>query len=420
MTPACSQHQVRLHAGRRGKERKVDLAEVFRRYGEAYRLKYRLPTHYCRVMRAIEHCRTRHMGGHLHRCEACKKEIPVYNPCGNRHCPRCQNLAKARWLAKRKSELLPVGYFHYVFTLPHDLNPLVLCNRKILLTLLFASVHKALAVFGADPQWRLEGQVGFIAVLHTWSQTLWDHFHLHCIIPGGVLRKDGCWKTCSEKYLFRIDSIAKAFRNIYLEGLSQAYRQGKLSFPGQLASLGEPGKFAELINCLQTKGWICHAKRPFAGPKQVLDYLGRYTHRVAISNHRILSIEDDGHVQFSYKDRQDQNKTKTMSLTAQEFIRRFLLHVLPKRFMKIRYYGYLAHRHRRQNIQRIRDQIPDTDTRTQDKLNDTMEALAASARPRCPHCGSLELKRILRIPSYFDVYCVRRATTRAPPSHRAT
>lgn len=408
---SCSQDETGFRAKNNDKEPKVDLAAIFRQYGEAYRRKHRLPTHYCRVMRAIEQCRTRHMGGHLHRCGACGKEVPVYNPCGNRHCPRCQNLARARWLAKRKAELLPVGYFHYVFTLPHELNSLTLCNRKIMLDLLFEAVQKSLAIFGRDPQWKLEGQVGFIGVLHTWTQTMLDHFHLHCIIPGGVLRKDGQWKVCSEKYMFRIDSLAKLFRNIYLEGLLNAYEQGKLDFPGRSASLAEPTRFAAFVSDLKSKGWICYAKRPFAGPQQVLDYLARYTHRVAIGNHRIQSVEDN-HVQFSYKDRRDHNKVKSMCLTPDEFIRRFLLHVLPARFMKIRYYGFLAHRHRKQNIQHIRDQVFCNDAAGQKSMTVTVKEIPLSARPCCPFCGSPDITRVLRIPPDCSA---QQAISRDPP-----
>lgn len=416
MAVACSRHETGRRQRADGTENKPTLADIFRQYGEAYRRKHRLPTHYCRVMRAIEHCRTRHMGGHLHHCQACGAEVPVYNPCGNRHCPRCQHLARAKWLARRTDELLPVGYFHYVFTLPHDLNPLVLCNRKIMLNILFDSVRNVLTAFAEDPQWRLKGQIGCIAVLHTWSQTLLDHFHLHCIIPGGVLRADGSWKQSRETYLFRIDSLSKAFRNAYLDSLNRAYQSGKLLFPGRLASWKKPKTWDDIIRHLQTKNWIAYAKRPFAQPEQVLDYLGRYTHRVAISNHRILKSEPSGHVQFKYKDRRDNNKTKTMRLSAEEFIRRFLLHVLPRRFMKIRYFGYLAHSRRKSSIQRIRSQIPEADARrSSTDLEQVLADLTAAVSFCCPRCGGKLSSLTIRIPPSMDPAQYHCTGARSPP-----
>jgi hypothetical protein len=253
-------------------------------------------------------------------------------------------MAKEQWLNDRKSELLPAGYFHSVFTLPHLLNPIVLCNMKITLDILFEAVNETLQAFAADPKWRLKGQIGFIGVLHTWSQTLLDHFHLHCLIPGGALSFDKKqWKHAGEKFLFKTESMAKDFKKRYITKLTDAYEQNQLIFPGNTAETGTPDGFETLIDQLWSKKWIVYAKRPFSGPEQVIEYLGRYTHRVAISNHRIKAI-DDGKITFSYRDRSDENKLKEMTLKADEFIRRFLLHILPRGFVKIRYFGFLFHR----------------------------------------------------------------------------
>jgi hypothetical protein len=260
-----------------------EVADIFRLYGADYRQSKSLSYGQIKVMRHIKECRTAFLGGHVERCNVCSFERIAYNSCRNRHCPKCQAMAKEQWLNDRKAELLPCGYFHLVFTLPHDLNPFILGNRKQTLTLLFSAANETLQTFARDPQWRLEGQLGFIAVLHTWSQTLIDHFHLHCLIPGGALvfTKDK-WIPASESFLFRVESLAKEFRKRYLRKLKNAYHQDKIKVSGNNA-------FGDMLRSLAECQWIVYAKRPFSGPQQVLEYLGRYTHRVAISNHRILS-----------------------------------------------------------------------------------------------------------------------------------
>ena len=329
------------------------------------------------------------MGGHIHRCDECDYERNAYNSCRNRHCPKCQTMAKEKWLNDRKAELLPTGYFHLVFTIPHELNPIILCNEKHLLNILFQAVNETLQAFAKDPQRRLEGQLGYIAVLHTWSQTLMDHFHLHCLIPGGALSpvKDR-WTPAREKFLFRIQSLKKAFQNRYIAKLQDAYDHNQLIFPGKTSETGTPDGFASLLKNLKTKKWIVYAKRPFAGPEEVLEYLGRYTHRVAISNNRILSI-DDGKITFTYKDRNENNKTKVMTIEVTEFIRRFLLHVLPKRFMKIRYFGFMYHRERRKNIELIR-QLIDPDEEYEQKIEETLQKIMLRLTgidiSLCPRC----------------------------------
>ena len=384
-----------------------EVADVFRLYGERYRAEHPLSRDRLKVMSLIERCRTPALGGHLDRCDACGYELPSYNSCRNRHCPKCQTLAKERWLQERQEELLPVGYFHLVFTLPHQLNPLLLGNRRALLALLFAAVADTLQAFAHDPQWRLEGQLGFLAVLHTWSQTLIDHFHLHCLIPAGVLREDGSWQSARESFLFRTQSLAKAFRSRYLDLLERCYRQNKLLLAGSTSPLGAPEQFARFVDALRHKPWIVYAKRPFAGPQQVLDYLGRYTHRVAISNHRILSV-GDGHVIFSYRDRRDHNRSKQMSLDGQEFIRRFLLHVLPPGFMKIRHFGFLANTCKTANLQRIRAQLgqsplPQAPQPSPETVAEMMLRITGEDISRCPRCRQGRLVRAAELPALLPV-----------------
>jgi len=382
---------------------RFEVADIFRLWGERYRAEHPLSRDQLKVMSLIERCRTASLGGHLDRCDACGYEIPSYNSCRNRHCPKCQTLAKERWLQERQGELLPVGYFHLVFTLPHELNPLVLCNKRALLALLFSAVADTLQAFAHDPQWRLQGQLGFLAVLHTWSQTLIDHFHLHCLIPAGVLREDGGWQPARESYLFRTPSLAKAFRSRFLDLLDRCYRQKALLFAGCTSPLETSAQFAPFLDSLRDKPWIVYAKRPFAGPQQVLDYLGRYTHRVAISNHRILSIHD-GRVTFSYRDRRDQNRRKQMSLDAQEFIRRFLLHVLPPGFMKIRHFGFIANPCKADNLKRIREQLgqdslPGAPPPPAESVAEMMLRITGEDITRCPYCRQGHLVRVAELPA---------------------
>ena len=310
-------------------------------------------------------------------------------------------MAREQWLAARNAELLPVGYFHNVFTLPHDLNPVLLCNMKPMLEMLFAAVNETLQAFAADPRWRLEGRLGFIAVLHTWSQTLMDHFHLHCLIPGGVLSFDRTtWRPARKKFLFRKDSMAKEFKKRYLRKFEDAYRNNELIFPGKTAETGTPQGFRRLVRKLRSVKWVAYAKRPFAGPSQVLEYLGRYTHRVAISNNRIRCI-DHGKVTFAYRDRKDRDAVKEMTLEADEFIRRFLLHVLPKGFMKIRYFGYMFHREKKAAISLIRDLIdPDGNYKPTEKesAREIMLRLTGLDITRCPSCGKGQMVQVMEIP----------------------
>jgi len=380
---------------------KLEVADVFHRYGERFRRNNKLPNAQLKVMRHIEICRSAELGGHVEQCSDCGFERISYNSCRDRHCPKCQTLAKEKWLNDRKAELLPCGYFHMVFTLPHDLNPIILCNKKVALGLLFAAVNQTLQAFAKDPQWRLEGQLGFILVLHTWSQTLMDHFHLHCLIPGGALSftKDR-WIPANESFLFRAKSLAKEFKNRYLSLLKTAYHKNELIFPGNTAQYKSRETFDLLIQSVFKAKWITYAKRPFAGPEQVLEYLGRYTHRIAISNNRIQSI-DNGKVVFTYRDRADNNELKTMTVTAEEFIRRFLLHVLPERFMKIRYFGFLSNKNKGEAIDLIR-RLTNSDAQWPEKKEETviemLFRLTGEDITLCPKCKKGRMRTIERLP----------------------
>lgn len=368
-----------------------EVADVFRLHGDSYCRQYPISPEQLKVLNLAQSCRTAALGGHLEKCESCAFERPAYNSCRNRHCPKCQTITKEHWLTDRRDELLPTGYFHLVFTLPHLLNPIILCNKKQLFGVLFESVNEVLTDFAKDPQWRLEGRIGFIAVLHTWSQTLMDHFHLHCLIPAGALSFDETrWKAARRKYLFRTRSLAKAFKRRYLQKLRCLFDKRSLQFPGKSSPYGTSAGFEKLLAGASNKEWIVYAKRPFSGPEKVLDYLGRYTHRVAISNHRIVSVQN-GKVSFIYRDRSDNNRKKTMTLEAVEFIRRFLMHVLPDGFMKIRYFGFLSHRHKKRCIPVIR-QLIDPKGEYRKRIKETtveiMIRLIGMDITGCPKCGA--------------------------------
>jgi predicted Zn-ribbon and HTH transcriptional regulator len=377
-----------------------EVADIFRLYGDHYRRHNPVSYEQEKAMHHIEVCRTAELGGHVEQCDQCGFERVAYNSCRDRHCPKCQTSTKEQWLNDRKSELLPCGYFHLVFTLPHDLNPIILCNKKTTLKILFTAVSETLQAFAKDPRWRLKGQLGFIAVLHTWSQTLMDHFHLHCLIPAGAFSsaKDR-WMPAGHSFLFRIDSLAKEFRKRYLYMFKTAYLKEDLIFPGKTADFGEQQTFEQLIQSLSKVQWIAYAKSPFAGPEHVLEYLGRYTHRVAISNHRIVSILN-GKVTFTYRDR-ERSKTREMTIDAGEFIRRFLLHILPKGFMKIRYFGFLAHKNKKKAIPILRKLI-NPDVKLPEKAKETIQEmmlrLTGTDITCCPKCKKGKMTRIKKLP----------------------
>ena len=378
-----------------------EVADIFRAYGKDYLKNHTVPYSHKKVMHHITVCRTAELGGHIEQCDRCGFQRNAYNSCRDRHCPKCQSLVKEKWLNDRKAELLPCGYFHLVFTLPHELNPIILCNKTVTLAILFAAVSETLQAFARDPQWRLEGQLGFMAVLHTWSQTLMDHFHLHCIVPGGALSADKTrWAPARDSYLFRVESLAKEFRKRYLQKLEKAFLHGKLIFPGNTQIYGCPRRFKTLLQSLFRTTWIVYAKRPFAGPEQVLEYLGRYTHRVAISNNRIVSMEN-GKVTFTYKDRKCNHEVKNMTLDVHEFIRRFLLHVLPEGFMKIRYFGFLANTNKKTCIPLLRNLIDPTaqcPESVAETLQEMMLRLTGDDISCCPQCQKGKMVNVQTLP----------------------
>ena len=387
-------------------QEQVELADIFRLYGDDYRRSYAVSYEQLKVMHHIEICRTAELGGHVEKCDRCAFEQIAYNSCRDRHCPKCQTLTKEQWLNDRKAELLGCSYFHLVFTLPHDLNPIILSNKQTTVNILFAAVNQSLQAFAKDPQWRLEGRLGFISVLHTWSQTLIDHFHLHCLIPAGALSftKDR-WIPAKDSFLFKITSLSKEFRKRYLKLLLSAYLKDRLVFSKKTAALESKQNFQQLINSVSKTKWIAYAKRPFAGPQQVLEYLGRYTHRVAISNNRIISI-DNGRVTFTYRDRQKDNEIKKMTVVADEFIRRFLLHVLPKGLMKIRYFGFLSHTNKKEQIPLIRNLIDPHATlpeKINESINEMMLRLTGIDITCCPQCKKGKMIRIRKLPIEDDL-----------------
>lgn len=336
---------------------KWEIADIFRLHSKQYRDSHSLPLSHLKVMHSIEVCRTAYLGGHVEKCDSCEYERHAYNSCRNRHCPKCQTLTKAKWLEARKSEILPVGYFHTVFTLPHEINPVALCNQKIIFDMLFKAVPETLLEFGRN---NLGGNIGFLAILHTWDQTLLDHIHLHCMIAGGALSSDKtAWIPARENYLFSVKALSQVFRGKFLDYLKQVFTTGELVFAGKTSPLADEKEFLQFIKMLKQKDWVVYCKKPFAGPEHVLDYIGRYTHRVAISNNRIVNVENSM-VTFTYRDRKNADVRKTMTLKAEEFIRRFLLHVLPQGFVRIRHFGFLANRYKKENIQKCRELIDDS------------------------------------------------------------
>ena len=313
-----------------------EVADIFRRYGAAYRESHgaSLCTAQRRVMSAIELCRTAALGGHVERCDRCDHQRVCYNSCRDRHCPKCQSLARDKWLEDRRSELLDTQYFHVVFTLPQPIAAIALQNKEIVYNILFRTAGETLRTIAADPR-HLGAQIGFFAVLHTWGQA-------HCVVPGGGISMDGTrWISSRRKFFLPVLVLARLFRRLFLDYLRKAFDAGDLQFFSSLEPLRTRDAFLRHIAPIRKKDWVVYAKRPFAGPEQVLKYVARYIHRVAISNDRLLDI-NDGKVQFRWKDYRDCNRHKTMTLGADEFIRRFLLHVLPDGFQRVRYFGFLA------------------------------------------------------------------------------
>jgi hypothetical protein len=397
--PRCAAAGV--HRGR------WEVADIVRLYGAQYKAAHRVPRPQRRVLRALVQCRTAALGGHREQCQACGHTRPVYNPCRNRHCPKCQALAQATWRQAQQALLLPIPYFHVVFTLPHALNPLVRANPRRLYTLLFRTVWETLTTFARDPR-HLGAEIGVTAVLHTWSQTLTDHIHLHCIVTGGGLCADGSrWKaTKKRRFLFPVRAMAKLFRGKFLARLEDAYRTKRLVCVAQSAPLADPIEWQRLLADLRGNPWYVYAKAPLAGPKQVLNYLARYTHRIAISNERIVAV-DNGTVTFRYKDYAAGGTCRERPVAATEFLRRFLLHVLPDGFMRVRHYGLLANRTRQRKLTRCRELLgaatpvdePAVDQpAVEDSMAERILRLTGVDVLRCPFCGQGPMRRIETLP----------------------
>jgi hypothetical protein len=327
----------------------VEVQDIFSRYSSEFQKAHPLPSYQRKAMNHILHCRSAVLGGHFDQCDTCGHIRISYNSCRDRHCPKCQNLARERWLINREQELLDVGYFHIVFTAPAALRPLALRNQKVIYDIFFRAASETLRELAADPQY-LGADIGMLCVLHTWGQNLMDHPHLHCLVPGGGLSFDGLhWIHSSKKFFIPVKVLSRKFRGKFLAFLKDAVFSNKLHFHGQTSYLNENCVWQKFIDNLYKSEWVVYCKKPFASAAHVLRYLGRYTHRVAISNQRIVSAEN-GLVTFKYRDYRDKNKQKLMTVSAAEFIRRFLLHILPSRFVKIRYYGIFANRVRKVKV----------------------------------------------------------------------
>jgi Putative transposase/Transposase zinc-binding domain len=344
-------------------EHRLEVADVFRQYGKEFldQWGHTLSPQQLRAFRDISACRTAALGTQVEQCDHCGHQVIAYRSCRNRHCPKCHSRTRDEWLQERAKELLPVPYCHVVFTLPSELAPLALQNPRVLYALLFRAVSESLLEMAADPK-RLGAKIGFLAVLHTWTQRLEHHPHIHCVVPAGGLSSDQQrWVPCRKKFFLPVKPLGRLFRRKFLDYLEDAFAQGELMFHGRLRELAHPVVFANLISSLRDRDWVVYAKPPFGTPDQVLRYLARYTHRVAISNGRLVRSQD-GRVYFKWRDSRDGNQIKETSLEAVEFIRRFLLHVLPTGFVKIRHFGLLSNRNRKAMIRRCRELLPSLET----------------------------------------------------------
>ena len=363
----------------------LEVADILRLHGDAYRRAHagHLGRVERRVMSAIEQCRTAALGGHIDACTDCGRIRHAYNSCRNRHCPKCQGQAREAWLAARQSELLPVAYFHVVFTLPAPLAEIAFQNKDVVYTMLFRTAAETLRVVAADPR-HLGAEIGLVAVLHTWGQNLHHHPHVHCVVPGGGPSLDRSrWIQCRPGFFLPVRVLSRLFRRLFLAELQAAFLAGELGFFGALADLAEPAAFARRLDDLRKIEWVVYAKPPFGGPEQVLAYLGRYTHRVAITNSRLVGMTETT-VCFRWKDYRHRGKAKTLTLDADEFIRRFLLHALPDGFHRIRHYGFLANGQRAAKLNLCRSLLAVS------RAEPAAEAVRPShATPRCSCCGGL-------------------------------
>jgi len=374
------------------KEPQLQVADILRNHIADYQKAYPLWPEHKKIVSDLLNCRTAHLGGKIERCDHCAALRIVYHSCRNRHCPKCQNMPRERWLEKRKQEILPVNYFHVVFTLPHELNTIILNNKKVMFNILFAAASKTLLSFGEN---ELNAKLGFLATLHTWDQKLKDHFHLHCLIPGGGLSKDkNEWISSKDDYLFNQDALSLVFRGKFIDYMDHACKKGDLKLSTKA--------FKKLKNTLFEKKWVISVREPVKRPEYVLEYLARYTHRVAIANTRIKALKD-GMVSFTAKDRK-QNCTEMITISAVEFIRRFLLHSLPKGFARIRQYGFLANRNRTENLNTIRCLLGLSAAVKSDiqPVEELMLQLTGIDITTCPCCNKGKMHVFAQIPKYRD------------------
>ena len=375
----------------------LQVADIVREHRGAYEALRggSLPATQSRVLDDIVHCRTAFHGGHLLRCNECGHEDISYNSCRNRHCPKCQAAARVEWLAQREKELLPVQYFHVVFTLPQEIAALALQNKRVVYQILLRTSAETLRQIAADPK-HLGAEIGFLSVLHTWGQTLLHHPHVHCVVPGGGLSPDGSrWISCPKGFFLPVRVLSPVFRGKFLEQLRAAHGRGELVFHGKLQHLDDPNTFRSYLAATYKSNWVVYAKPPFGGPEQVLKYLARYTHRVAISNRRILTLED-GKVSFSWKDYANGSKRRVMTLDAVEFLRRFLLHVLPKGFVRLRHYGLLSNRARRAKLQLCRELLGASSPSQQ--VPNELAGDSEEHGVRCPACKKGNMVVVMKLP----------------------
>jgi putative transposase/transposase-like zinc-binding protein len=382
-----------------------ELAGIFRQHGQAYRQAHALPLQQLRVMRAIQVCRTAVLGGHVEACSQCDFTRIAYNSCRNRHCPKCQNTERAKWLENRKAELLPVEYFHVVFTIPEQMARIAFYNKEVVYGILFRTVSETLLTLARDPK-HLGAEIGFFAILHTWGQNLLHHPHLHCVVPGGGLSPGyERWIGCRPGFFIHVRVLSSLFRRLFLEALEEAFREGKLQLFGELESLRDPHAFARYLAPWSKRKWVVYAKPPFGGPQQALAYLGRYTHRVALSNERIQQVHQ-GRVTFQWKDyrHKHSDKSRSMTLDADEFIRRFLIHILPPGFQRIRHFGFLANRHRQEKVALCRKLLAPASQWLPHAAQCALFLLvliAASRSRSCPQCRCGEMIRVGFVPGYL-------------------
>jgi len=366
----------------------LEVQDVFLQFGEEYRQIHKLPLNICKAMSAVEKCRTAALGGHIDACDACDYTKISYNSCRNRHCPKCQSLTKELWIEARKEDLLNVEYFHVVFTIPHTLNPIAFYNQKVVYDILFKAVSETLLELSADKKY-LGAKLGFTSILHTWGQNLMHHPHIHCIVPGGGLNLCNQWVNSRKKFFIPVKVLSSKFRGKFLFYLKLAYQKKQICFYGDQQYLSNDHDFNWFLSKLYSKEWVVYCKPTFKNAQYVVDYLGRYTHKVAISNNRIVKIED-GNVTFKWRDYKDSNKQKLMTVSAKEFIRRFLVHILPHGFMKIRHYGLLGNRNKNTKLKLCKKLTFTPDNpKPKEKLSplQLLQKLTGKDFTICPRCG---------------------------------